>query len=33
MDGEGFVLGDQAAYLASTSLLGDGSVMERSLGL
>jgi hypothetical protein len=33
MDGEGFVLCDQEAYLASTGLLADGSVMEGSLGL
>jgi len=32
MDGEAFVLFDQAACLTSTSVLADGGVMQGSVG-
>jgi hypothetical protein len=33
MNGEGFVLSDQAAYLTSTGVWAEGAVMQRSVGL
>jgi hypothetical protein len=33
MDGERFVLSDQAAYLTSTTGLADGGIMQGSVGL
>jgi hypothetical protein len=33
MDGAGFVLSDQAAYLTSTTVLADGGIMRASVGV
>ena len=33
MDGAGFVLSDQAAYLTSTTVLADGGIIQGSVGL